>query len=309
MLRDEATFTIAYNGPALADGTMDVRELAPALMALGDLVSEANKIINDESSKIQVRIKADFQVGSFEISIEIIRTVLDQLSGMFSSDHFDAKAILTVIGLIPGLSGINALEVFRIIKGRKIESAERFEDDKVKIYYQDNSQPTIINQPVYNVFVNLNVQDSIQDLLKPLKTEGIDEFYTVEGNAKTNHIKKEDLQYYETPLYEEDKESTITEYSHEGLYKVITSHFEGHYKWRITDGSDKITASMKDEDFLGKISRNEVSIAKEDIFVFRINTKQWIGADGEPKTENEIVKVISHKKRPTQTEIPFKFTE
>ena len=47
MNKDKSKLTIAYTGEAVDDGTMDVSVLGPALMALGTLVNEANKIINN----------------------------------------------------------------------------------------------------------------------------------------------------------------------------------------------------------------------------------------------------------------------
>lgn len=42
-----AKFQVRYSGPLLADHTMDVRDLAPAMLALGDLIREANNEINE----------------------------------------------------------------------------------------------------------------------------------------------------------------------------------------------------------------------------------------------------------------------
>ena len=41
---------IAYAGPALTDGEMDVRELAPALIAFAEFVSNAGKAIGCEQN-------------------------------------------------------------------------------------------------------------------------------------------------------------------------------------------------------------------------------------------------------------------
>lgn len=38
----ETTFGVNYDGPALDDGRMPVRDLAPALLALGELFREAS---------------------------------------------------------------------------------------------------------------------------------------------------------------------------------------------------------------------------------------------------------------------------
>jgi hypothetical protein len=304
-MRDSAVFTVAYNGPALKDGSMDVRELAPALLALGDLISETNRIINDDTSKIQVRIKADFQVGSFEINIEIFRTLAEQI-GIFIGQHTDVKNLLETLGLISSISGITVLGLFKIIKGRKIAKAKLRDDHRIEIHYTDNSETTIVEQNVYNVFVSLKVQDSVQDLLKPLQSDGVTEFFTFDNpEQRAVHVTQDEVQYYTTPPHREEDQNNKTVTTHEGAYKVITSHFEGNYKWRITNGEDRLTAYLKDEKFLEKIAQNEVSIAKEDVFTLLIKTTRWTDSTGEPKAENEIIEVKKQIKRPNQMQIPF----
>ena len=62
------TFTIAYDGPALQDGAMEVRDLAPALLALGQLLDAANATLNGDAAKIKLQVKAT-GTGSFEIAL------------------------------------------------------------------------------------------------------------------------------------------------------------------------------------------------------------------------------------------------
>ncbi|GBQ72917.1 hypothetical protein AA15237_1478 [Komagataeibacter xylinus NBRC 15237] len=47
----KATFTIAYDGPALRNHAMDVRALAPALLGFGTLFDAANAALNGDDSK------------------------------------------------------------------------------------------------------------------------------------------------------------------------------------------------------------------------------------------------------------------
>ena len=69
---------IAYAGPALEDGTMDVRELAPALIAFADLVKYASRAINLDKN-IKVMLNQDsLKKGSFDITFLLDTSLLDQ---------------------------------------------------------------------------------------------------------------------------------------------------------------------------------------------------------------------------------------
>jgi hypothetical protein len=65
-----ASFTIAYDGPALRDGAMDVRDLAPALLAVGQLFDAANTVLNQNEARVNVNVTATGD-GSFEIFFEV----------------------------------------------------------------------------------------------------------------------------------------------------------------------------------------------------------------------------------------------
>lgn len=45
-------FQLRYDGPALSEHGMDVGDLAPALLALGDLIKRANATVNGDAAII-----------------------------------------------------------------------------------------------------------------------------------------------------------------------------------------------------------------------------------------------------------------
>ena len=70
-----AKFHIIYDGPALKNNEIDVKDLAPSLLAISDAIEEANKILNRGRAKVVLNIKASFKTGSFgvDLSLNVLR--------------------------------------------------------------------------------------------------------------------------------------------------------------------------------------------------------------------------------------------
>jgi hypothetical protein len=47
-------FAFRYDGPALSEHGMDVADLAPALLSLGELIKQANFLVNRDSAKVNL---------------------------------------------------------------------------------------------------------------------------------------------------------------------------------------------------------------------------------------------------------------
>jgi len=303
--------TIAYDGPALQNGTMDVKELAPALLAFGNLLEEANKELNGPDSKMQVFVKSDFKAGSFHVDFEIVRTLGQQISFLLNkAGSIPIEEILNYIGLVVGITGINGVTLFglfKAIKGRKIKKGIIIQDGNVQLEFEDKSEPVIVNKNVYNLFINLNIQESIQHIVKPLEKEGIDRFFTEKNGKIQKEITKDEVIYYHTPQISKEnlQEEKLIENTSRAAFKIVTASFEEGYKWRLSNGQDKITATLKDQTFIDQIDSNEVSLSKEDILIVEMKTIQWQALDGTIKIENEIIKVLEHRKKATQLVIPF----
>jgi hypothetical protein len=72
-MASEADFEIVYDGEAVRNGEMDVRALAPALLSLGDLFQESNRVLNGDRAGISVNVRAEFRGAARNIS----RTQID----------------------------------------------------------------------------------------------------------------------------------------------------------------------------------------------------------------------------------------
>ena len=64
-------FSLVYDGPPVAEGTIDARDLAPALLALADLIDEAAPVVDPELPRLSLRVRPDFREGSFEVYLQL----------------------------------------------------------------------------------------------------------------------------------------------------------------------------------------------------------------------------------------------
>ncbi|CAB3786885.1 hypothetical protein [Pararobbsia alpina] len=60
---------------------MDVRDLAPALIAIADLLTAANQEINGEAAEVRVQVNATFKAGSFGIELVAAQQLMAQRCG------------------------------------------------------------------------------------------------------------------------------------------------------------------------------------------------------------------------------------
>jgi hypothetical protein len=102
------SFTIAYDGPVLRDGAMDVRDLAPALLAVGQLLDAANSALHDDGSQIRVQVRAT-EIGSFRIDLELIQSWATSMLQIFSGPTPTGAANLLQIVLGTSATGVGRL--------------------------------------------------------------------------------------------------------------------------------------------------------------------------------------------------------
>jgi hypothetical protein len=93
---------IAYDGTE-ADGELDSDALAYALLALSNLFTEANSILNRAETNIKVKVKANIKKGSFEVCFDVVQSLIDHCLCFLSSEkNYSAQNIAAILGLALG---------------------------------------------------------------------------------------------------------------------------------------------------------------------------------------------------------------
>jgi len=292
-----ATFTIAYDGPALHNGTMNVRDLAPALMALGQLFDAANSNLNGPSSQVNIEIRAH-NTGSFEILFDLVQTFRQQMVGLFSSPEASAAANFLQIVLGAGTAGGGLVWLIQKLRGRPINAVEPESKGQVKITV--DSEVYIIPLELLSLYQDLAVRTAMQRVVEePLKRDGIDVFEARDKDTVVVRVEKHEAPYFSRPSLPDE---VLIDETRRAAFSIISLAFKEDNKWRLFDGNTQISAGIEDPDFLARVDANQVSFSKGDILICDVRVKQVRTTDG-LKMEYVVEKVIEH--RPAARQLPL----
>ena len=296
---------IAYDGDALQDGSMDVRDLAPALLALGELLQGANRILNSDRATLAVKVQSDFKTGSFDIGIVLLQGVMMQFASFFGPHQIKtAKEIAEYVGLVTGVNvkDLNLLSLLKWLRGRKPD-AKRLEDGTVSVKVTGDNNAVeikIVRGAVYDMASDPICRASAEKVVKPLNLKGIDRFEVRKGQQVIETITKEDLPAFVLPIPPErilDDTPPMIQ-----VVEVVKPSFAEDLTWTLSDGSGgRFDAVMKDPVFIERVQSGE-DFRIGDLLRVTIQTHQSLTATG-LRTRREVVQVIEEIKAPRQAQL------
>lgn len=300
-----AHFSIKYDGPALDRHQMDVRELAPALIALSDLLEQANKAALPDAPAVRVNVRG-FKSGSFGIDLLAEQSITQQLVSLLSGPHATAAANLIALLSALGFMGAGVtkglIPLIKWLKGRK-PSTIRFDGDKTVFEIShaetvEKFETDLITGRLYQTRV---VRQSLAKVIKPLEREGIDSFSVIDDEKAYILVTKSELSYFEAAALEADVVSdTIAE---KVLLQIESAVFKDDNKWRFSDGGSPFYAEISDAEFLQRVNAGIERFGKRDVLIADVRRVQTITDNG-LKIEQTVVKVHEHKEPLQQDLLP-----
>jgi hypothetical protein len=298
-----AIVEIVYDGDALATGSMDVQDLAPALLALGDLCREANRVLNGDRARVEVRVRSDFKTGSFVVGLEVVQSLLEQARSLLLDDN--VAAALQLAGLLGLLKGGKAglIRFLKWLEGKAPDKVERQPNGDVIVYKIDQStrieQTIIISAPVVLLAEDVAVRDALRRILRPLEMPGIDHFETREGGQTVEVVEEPQVPFFDPPKAQSATEKPLAEDVRIAAFEVARSAFEDRLKWSLSDGKTTINAEILDEEFLARVDRG-LRFGKHDVLKVQLQTQSHRTATGRLVTEYKVLKVLEVVSAPSQ---------
>lgn len=304
MSQDE--FQLVYDGADVRAGSMDVYDLAPALLSVGDLVRETNRFFNEDRSNVVLQVRSDFQRGSFEISLILDQGIVEQAKQvLFGGNVIDAKGLVDLLfgHTVSVTAGTTALtgavmgvvKLYKLLKGQQPKpEAVRIEDNSVTII-----QDIHVEAKTAQLYMNEAIRSRIDRVVRPLAKEGIDTLEVRKGKELIERIEKAEVP---ERVYESSRESRTAEVlsdTREALLKVTKANFEKG-KWGFSDGTAKFGADVNDAAFQEKLDKREIGFYKGDVLRVMLKTVQTTQSSGNFKTKYSIERVLEHRPLPVQ---------
>lgn len=290
---------IAYCGPKVDDGSMDASTLGTVLISMSGLVNRANQLLNNDNSTIDVRVKADFQKGSFEIVLALVQNLPEQIKSLFSAgysiDQIAQFLDLTNNGIeVVGAVGGGLLWLIKKLRNRKIVKAIEKENGQMEVH-PDKGAPFLVYKPVYNLFIDKDLRDVLPGLVKPLEQDGVDRFEIRDVRQLTRpvmSINKEECKYIKNvPDDVIEGKCSCSMIS----VTVEAAVFDGSHKWKFNDGDTSFTATVADKEFLGKIATGQIRLGPQDLLDVKLEKHQQIKNHRKlGRTDNIITKVVKY---------------
>lgn len=282
------------------DNGIDLFELAPALLALGNTIKTANEILVPERREIGVNVRP-FQRGSFIVDIALFaQTNVQQILDFTSRQNVQQiKEVLEWIGLISG-AGVSLVGLVKWLKGKPPKQIEKLESGDLKYTnFEDNS--VTVNMNVDTLYQNETIHQHFYTAYgKLLEKDGIDSYQSYLKDDEDNPVSntKEDLEAFRG--YSEGELNVLADEESESEYTTHLNFKRGSYEgqsdnWSFRKGNMILNATIKDQSFLDKIQSGEIRPFSKDLLKVRLKEKRKIKGTELLTPVYEILEVLEYK--------------
>ena len=310
---DRVAFELVYDGPALSEHQMDVRDLVPALTGVGNLIRDANLLLNKDLAEVRVFVNSEHKPACFSVSFELWQSLFEAAKGLLGDEGVkSAKDILEWLDLIKemtvggGAGALGVLGYYRWRAGRKLKTVQTVKDTgpggTVQVTVDgDNNTTIIMPQRVYQLAHNARIAKDATKLLLPLKEEGINELETkVDGQSQLKVRKHDAKDIVATCALVKDEENILSKNTVLAHLTPYDAQFDPEAKqWEFWRGDRRIPVDISETSIAtDAVSRRSVSM--DDVYKVDLEIIEREISSGKIKIDYKVVRVHDRYPGPKQ---------
>lgn len=294
----ESTFNLTYEGPALRDGRMDVRMLAPALLGMDELIRVTATRLSLPLDDLSLEVR-DIRRGSIAIDMVIVGRVIQQVVDTFSSDEVTALLQLKDVLLLGGSGVGGVFWLYKKLRGRRVVEQEPQQDGQViQLKLADGGS---VEAPADTIKLGqtFSVRRHLREVVSPLVVPGIEAvaFRRELQEEVSVRITEDELDSFDPPEEPELSELEPSFVEHFMATEVVSATFTEGNKWRLADTglptSAPFWALITDANFWAKVNGGE-EFRKGDILWCHVRTYEVVKEYG-PTLEHVVYEVAAHR--------------
>ena len=300
---------LRYDGPALADHSIEIDDLAPALLAIADLCKITNKRFNGERAVVKVLVKADLEQGCFELDLQLVVSIYESAKQVVAlSDVASAKEILEWLGIIAMGAGApwGLIKFLGYLKGRKITEKKlvvKDGKDVTQISVEGDNNTVIVHQQTAELLEDARAIAKVQKVVEPLAKEGFDRLEFEETPERIETVSKEEAESilaigrdYELESLDDVAGQTLTAW-----IRIYSPVYESDVQnWRFWYGENHQYIDISETDIAEK-ALERGGTGADDLYKVRLEITQSLTPTGKIKNHYKILNVLEFRPgRPMQ---------
>lgn len=262
---------------------MNVSDLAPALLAFGNLCEQANRELNGDRGKVEVKIRT-FAPGSVIVDLLIYVSIISTLL------HGPAKTANELLDIVK-----KGIEITKLLGGDKVTSVTKIDDNTTQLT-TEHKHVHDVSDRVYALLKNRTAQRDMLDIVRPLQNDGIDRLKMIENKVVVETVEAVDVPAFAAlpssmPLPEGEVSPQEITSTVVGYYRVISLSSDPRHVWRLSNGSETISVTVADHELHQRAAQGGLGIEPGFIVKARIQSETTL-QNGDLRTRNTLEEIL-----------------
>jgi hypothetical protein len=307
------TFQVSYESAPESPGanahSMNVESLGPALVAFGRLIREANAQINGKKSTVNVLVKSDFEHKCFNITFDMVQTVLHRIATLITGDEVkNAKEILEDLGIILGAQGLGLFGYLKW-KGQQTVADVRDSDEKGIVMVQlGNGNVANVSRDAVELAKNPKIRSAAESTLKPIGVDGIEAIKFVGDGGAATYDRHDATTIVAS--FDIADDLPITETIDDGgnviaWLRVYSPVYDNKApKWRFIYEGKSIFADISETTIAADAIRRGGALVN-DLYKVRMTVHPHTTPGGQESFDYKIIEVVDFRPANPQFPLPF----